>query len=94
MKFLNLDEVINIGGHRLSVNDLYQLQSANEQLARAICESFGAEGAGGRVISGVEFTDTGTHISYTAGWLVHNGLLYKVNALSSTLKVSGVSHCL
>lgn len=89
MKHLNLDEIINIGGHRLSLNDLYQLQKANEQLAQAICESFGAEGVGGRVISGVELTDTPTEIAYTAGWMIKGGLMYKVNPLPTTTKQIG-----
>ena len=38
MRYLDLDEVVNTGGHRFSVNDLYQLQESNTQIAQAICE--------------------------------------------------------
>lgn len=89
MKFLNLNEAINIGGHKLSINDLYHLQKSNEQVAQAICESFGAEGAGGRIITGVVPTDTLTTIAYTAGWMIKGGLLYKVNPLPTTTKQAG-----
>jgi hypothetical protein len=88
MKFLNLDEAINLGGHKISLNDLYHLQAANQQLGQMICESFGAENLGGRIISGVVRTTTGsptpTHFSYTGGWMVKGGKIYKVNPFPST----------
>lgn len=89
MKYLNLDESINIGGHKVSVNDLYQLQQSTNHVGQAICESFGAEGAGGRIISGVVLTDNPTDIAYTGGWMIKGGLLYKVNPLPTTTKIGG-----
>lgn len=95
MHFLNLNESVNVGGHRISVNDLYQLQTANEQLGQALCESFGAELVGGRIIAGVVYSESGapspTHFAYSGGWMVKGGKIYKVNPLASTAIVGGFS---
>ncbi len=93
MHFLNLNESVNVGGHRILINDLYQLQTANEELGQVFAESFGSTGSAGRILAGAIYTTVGsptpTSVSYSAGWMIFNGKIYKINALPSTPYILG-----
>lgn len=89
MKELVLNESVNLGGHRFSVNDLAQLSAANIQLGQIIGKLVGEEGPGGTVLVGVRETTTATDISYTGGWIYKGGHMWRVNPLPTTPTVSG-----
>lgn len=89
MKELKLDESVNIGGHRYSVNDFKHLSAGLQQLVQAYGSSFGAEGPGGNILVGVELLSTATQISYTGGWMYKDGKLWKVNPLPAQNIVQG-----
>lgn len=81
MKDLRLNELVNLGGHRFSVNDLSQLMQATQQMAQIFGESFGQAGTGGIALVGIKETTTATDISYSGGWLFKDGFMWKVNPL-------------
>lgn len=89
MRDIEFDESINLGGHRFSNNDIFQLKTAIQQLATAYAESFGTHGSGGIMLAGGKETTTATDISYSGGWLYHNGAFWKVNPMAAQTITAG-----
>lgn len=89
MRDIEFNESVNLGGHRITNNDIFQLKTAISQLAQVYAESFGIHGAGGIVLAGVKETLTATEISYSGGWLFHQGAMWKVNPMAAQTITTG-----
>lgn len=85
MRNLNLSPSVNLGGHRLSVDDLYVLQNGVLDIAKMVAELLGAVPSGGLMVAGGDqlFND-GTEFSINGGWLYYNGALWRVPAVATT----------
>lgn len=89
MRDIEFDEGVNLGGHRLSNNDIFQLKTAIQQLGVVYAESFGIHGSGGIMLAGGKETTTATEISYSGGWLFHRGVFWKVNPMAAQTITAG-----
>lgn len=85
MKKLNLNPTSNLGGHRLSVNDLYTLQQGNDNLGTLIASILGTAPSGGLVIAGAEqYSTDGSSFQTDAGWLYYNNEIWRIVAVPTT----------
>lgn len=85
MKNLNLSPSINIGGHRLSVDDLFIAQESINNVAKLVAELLGEVPAGGLILAGADqYTNTGTNFSINAGWLYYGGAVWRIVPVSTT----------
>jgi hypothetical protein len=85
MRKLNLSPVANIGGHRLSVDDLATLQNGNNDLASIVAGLLGSIPVGGLIVAGSDAViNTGSAFGINAGWLHQGGEMWRVVAVPST----------
>ena len=85
MKKLNLNPTSNLGGHRLSVNDLYTLQQGTDNLATIIASILGDVPSGGLVIAGAEqYSNDGSSFQTDVGWLYYNNEVWRIVAVPTT----------
>lgn len=85
MRKLNLNPSLNIGGHRLSVDDLSTLQNGQNDLAKVVAELLGTVPSGGLIIAGCDAViNTGSAFGINAGWLHQGGEAWRVVAVPST----------
>lgn len=86
MHKLDLQELSNIGGHRLSVNDLFVLQESIKDVSKLVAELLAPIPATGLMVAGgTNYLHEATNFQIDAGWLHQGGELWRVIATPATV---------